>query len=94
MYDKLTNDQLEAIWDWNLSNHVPTQDGTKKIETLREMAKDFAEGIIKLCPTSRERSLSLTGLEHTLYDAIAAVARYETIDGSNPSLPDTKEAKA
>jgi hypothetical protein len=84
MYQKPTNEELEQIWDWNLTNHTPTKVGIKKIETLREAAKDYAEVIIKLCPETRERSLALTHLEDSLYSANAAVARNETDD------PDTR----
>jgi hypothetical protein len=85
-YQKPTNDELEAIWDWNLTNHTPTEEAIKKIESLRELAKDYAEGIIKLCPESRERSLALTSLEQTNYNAVAGIVRYETEDGVNPGV--------
>lgn len=86
MYHQPTTDELEQIWNWNLTNHTPTEEAIKKIETLRELAKDFAEGIIKLCPESRERDLSLTHLEDTVFDALAAVVRHETVDGPNPGV--------
>lgn len=72
--------KLEATWDWNLTNHKPTDEATKKMETLRELAKDFAEGIIKLGPIGREQSLALTHLEESLFYANASIARTEAAD--------------
>jgi hypothetical protein len=86
LYKKPTNDELEAIWDWNLTNHMPTKEGIKKIETIRGAAKDFCEVLIKLCPESRERSLALTSLEQTVFNGVASIARYETDDGKNPGV--------
>lgn len=80
MYNKPTDEELEQVWDFNLTNHTPTEDGIKKIETLREAAKDYVEAVIKLCPESRERSIALTQFDMANQQAISAIARTETND--------------
>lgn len=50
-----------------------------QIETMEEIRRQFiqlAELIDKLCPVSREKSLSLTSLETASFYANASIARY------------------
>lgn len=69
-----------AIWDYNFTNHKPTDEGIKKMEHLRLKAKELSVAILASTTPSREQSLALTNLETALFYANAAVARVETED--------------
>jgi len=50
-----------------------------QIETMEEIRRKFIELALlidELCPVSREKSLSLTSLETSIFYANASVARY------------------
>lgn len=70
--------QLKETWNWNFTNHKPTEAAIRKIEGLRSAARAMKDAIIDMGTPSRERSLALTNLENTLFYAVASVARYET----------------
>lgn len=80
--DNSADESLRQLWDWNFTNHTPTPEAIKKIEGLRATAKSMKDAIIAMTPHSRERSIALTNLEQTLFYAVAAVARTETLDGA------------
>ena len=67
-------------WHYKFTNHTPSEEGIRKIESLRSVAKAHADAIIDICPPGREQSLALTHLEETSTAAIAAVARHFTLD--------------
>lgn len=76
----MSKDQLKKEWDWNLSNHKPTEAGIEKIEKLRAAGKEYINTMLELCPTSRDLSLALTSVEEASFHAIASIARSETDD--------------
>lgn len=57
--------------------HAPKGDQSERYETLRALARQFAEGILHMCPESRERSVALTELETSIMWANASIARNE-----------------
>lgn len=73
----------KATWDFNLTNHKPTDEGIEKIEKLREAAKAYVNAVLELTPPSREQSLALTNIETGNFYAVAAIARNETEDKSD-----------
>ena len=77
-------------WHYKFTNHTPSEEGIKKIESLRSVAKAHADAIIDICPPGREQSLALTHLEETSTAAIAAVARHFTLD--NPAYAEKQGA--
>lgn len=78
--------QLKDMWDFNLTNHKPTADGIRKMESNRAVAKAMANHIIEVCPDGRDRNVALTKLEEALFYMNAAVARHY-----NEDLDDTPE---
>lgn len=64
---------LSTNVDRSLSHQVPSSDGVKRIEFLREVAKSFAEAIETHTPVCRERSLAITKLEESLMWAVKSV---------------------
>lgn len=87
------DEELRALWNWNLTNHKPTAEAIKKIEALRSTAIAMKDAIIALSPHSRERSLALTNLEQTVFYSVAAVARTE-VEESQDDTPDEDKALA
>lgn len=71
---------MNKVWDFNLTNHKPTDEGIEKIERLREAAKAYVATVLELTPASREQSLALTNIETGNMYAIASIARTETED--------------
>lgn len=57
--------------------HPPVGDQAERYESIREGAKAFAEGVLRLTPESREQSLAITHLEEAVFWANAAIARNE-----------------
>lgn len=57
--------------------HRPSGDQPERYVTLRAKAKELAEMIAELTPSSREQSLALTQLEESVFWANAAIARNE-----------------
>lgn len=74
----------KEAWDYNLTNHTPTEEGIRRIEALRAAAKAMKDAIIDLTPSGREQSLALTKNEEMLFHACSSVAR--TFTNDNPSL--------
>lgn len=66
---------LKDLWDFNLTNHKPTEEGARKMEVMRTTAKAMANAIIEICPQGRDQALALTSLEQMLFHANAAIAR-------------------
>ena len=77
-------------WHYKFTNHTPSAEGIRKIESLRSVAKAHADAIIDICPPGREQSLALTHLEETSTASIAAVARHYTVD--NPDYAGEPDA--
>lgn len=61
----------------NFTYHAPKGDQPGRYQSVREMAKVFAQFLMDNCPDSRERSLSLTKLEESVFWANASIARNE-----------------
>lgn len=57
-------------------HHSVNEQQAEKMEGLRALARDFAEGIARLCPESRETSLALTKAEEALMHANSSIARH------------------
>jgi hypothetical protein len=55
--------------------HPPKEGQPAKYEALRDKAKNLAEAIVDLCPSSREQATALTNLEQCVMWANAAIAR-------------------
>jgi len=69
----MTQDQLNN----NFIYHAPKGDQTERYQTLRDKAKELAELINELTPSSREQSVAFTNLEQAMFWANAAIARNE-----------------
>ena len=67
------NEQLER----NFTYHAPKADQLERYQQLRDMFKELAYRIDKLCPKSREQSLAMTNLETAIFWANASIARNE-----------------
>ncbi|MFC5528483.1 DUF7681 family protein [Cohnella yongneupensis] len=61
----------------NFSYHAPKEGQPLKYEAIRDKAKELAYLIADLAPDSRERALSITNLEQSVFWANAAIARNE-----------------
>lgn len=83
---KITSQGQKDLWDYNLTNHKPTPEAIRKIESLRSAAKAMAHAIIEICPPGRDQALALTSNEQMLFHANAAVAR-----AMNEGIDDTPE---
>jgi hypothetical protein len=57
--------------------HASKEGQPAKYTALRQKAKELAELIVELTPSSREQSLAITSLEETTFWANAAIARHE-----------------
>lgn len=55
--------------------HPPKEGQPAKYEALRDKAKELADTIVELCPSSREQATALTNLEQCVMWANAAIAR-------------------
>ena len=67
--------ELREAWDFNLTNHTPTEDAQRKIEHFRTTVKAMANAIIEFAPKCREQSIALTKLEEMSFYGIAAIVR-------------------
>lgn len=63
--------------DLRFTYHAPKEDQPQRYVQLRAKAKELAELIVKLTPSSREQSLALTDLESAVMWANSAIARRE-----------------
>lgn len=61
----------------NFVYHPPKDNQPGRYNLIRENAREFAELLAMLCPTSRELSLALTKLEESVFWANASIARNE-----------------
>lgn len=61
----------------NFRYHSPKPDQIPRYQAIRDKAREFAELILHLTPTSREQSIALTHLDELVYNANAAIARNE-----------------
>ena len=57
--------------------HAPFGEQPQKYSTIRANGLAFAEGLVAMCPESRELSLAITKLEECIFWANAAIARNE-----------------
>lgn len=73
---ELSKEELEAL-ESNFRYHPPKEGQPEKYLRLRAETKKLAEFLMVHCPSSREKSLSLTRLEECLMWANAAIARNE-----------------
>lgn len=74
------NSSAKEQWEYNLTNHKPTEDAIRKIEGLRSAAKAMSAAIIDLVPQGREQSLALTKNEEMLFHAVSGLVRTENED--------------
>ena len=63
--------------DARFTYHAPKGSQPQRYESIRAKAKEFAEFIDGLTPSSREQSLALTKIEEAVFWANAAIARRE-----------------
>lgn len=68
--------RLDALVN-QFTYHAPKDDQPARYETLRAMARQYAQAILELTPPSREQSVALTHLETATFWANAAIARNE-----------------
>lgn len=59
----------------NFMYHAPKEGQSETYELLRTKSKELAYLIDKLCPNSREKSISMTKLEEVSMWANASIAR-------------------
>lgn len=58
--------------------YYPSKDGQPdRYQSIRGIAKNFADTVNLNCPDSREKSLAVTHLEEAVFWANAAIARNE-----------------
>jgi len=58
------------------THYKPTSLALDKVALLRRAASELAYHIVEYVPAGRERSLSLTNLEETVFWANKAITRY------------------
>jgi len=61
----------------NFTYHTPTGDQPARYSFLRNIFKQTASVVCRICPQSRELSLALTALEEAMMWANASIARNE-----------------
>lgn len=59
--------------------HAPKDGQPERYTQIRAKAKELAELVVELAPSSRERSLALTKIEEAVMWANAAIAREENV---------------
>lgn len=64
--------------------HPPKGDQPQRYEQIRALAREFAMGVMSMCPESRETSIALTKIEEGAMWANASIARNE-ITGETPA---------
>lgn len=57
----------------SLQHHVPPEHTTPRIQSMRDVAQDYAVELLAQVPHCRERSLALTHLEESLMWAVKAI---------------------
>ena len=68
---EITKEELENRFTY----HAPKEGQPALYEAIRDHGRIMAAHIIKHCPNSRERSLSLTKIDEAIMWANAAIAR-------------------
>lgn len=71
------SDHSQKELDIRFTYHPPKPGQAEKYETLRKMARTYAEAIEAFCPDSREKAIALTKLEESNMWANASIARRE-----------------
>jgi hypothetical protein len=71
--EKKKNELIEQ----NFSYHAPKSDQPERYHMIREKAKELAYLINDLCIPSREKEISMTKLEESVFWANASIARNE-----------------
>lgn len=66
----MTQAELDNIFTY----HKPFGDQNDRYIRIRELAKQFAAGIVQMCPSSREQSLAITKIQEATMCANAAIA--------------------
>jgi hypothetical protein len=74
-YARTEADSVEL--EKRFTHHPPMGDQASRYQAIRESAKAHAELLERLCPGSRELSLSKTKLEESVMWANASIARNE-----------------
>ena len=72
--DKITVEGLENRFTY----HAPQGDQAERYTKLRTAALHFARMVVELCPSSPERSTSLSHLDASVMFANAAIARHQS----------------
>lgn len=70
-----TQTSVAADLPTRFTYHAPTPEQVETYQSLRSMAKEFAEMIADRVPGSREQALALTKLEECVFWANAGIAR-------------------
>ena len=65
--------QLRSSLAASLTNHTPTPERIKAIETVRQWADEYALVLDNYVPDSREKSLAKTKLEESVMWAVKAI---------------------
>jgi hypothetical protein len=71
------NERVAQELEIRFTYHSPKDDQPERYGKLRAKAKEFAEMISELTPSTREQSLAFTALEESVMWANAAIARRE-----------------
>lgn len=74
-----TPEEIERIEN-NFVYHAPHGDQVERYAFIRSLVKQTVATICRLCPPSRELSISLTKFEEAVFWANAAIARNEDDD--------------
>lgn len=70
-----TEEEIDNIFDY----HPPKKGQSEIYETIREKAKEFAKLINRICPDSKEKSISFTCIENSVFWANASIARNDHV---------------
>ncbi len=68
---------MQEELDNRFTYHSPKNNQPERYQSIRALAKEFAQHIIDNTPQSREQSLALTKLEECTFWANASIARNE-----------------
>ena len=74
-----TNSELIEDIEIRFKYHAPKLNQPERYKEMRELGLRLAMSIVRLTPSSRERSLALTKLDEVVMWANAAIARREQI---------------
>ena len=86
---KTTHHDLDNRFCW----HPPDKKKGEVHDLIRRKFREFASGIVTLCPHGGETSVALTKLEEAMFWANAAVARWETAVFPEPVTEDNLDEK-